>query len=59
MNVGQAVMVDDFQDLGFLQTGDGLSPFVVIHQDHPLAPGTEQVILIQKSGNFSFSSRMG
>ena len=43
LNIRQPVVVDDLQDLGFVQTGDGLSGLVVIHQHHPLSPGTEQM----------------
>lgn len=44
-------MVNDFQNVGLLQTGDRLSLFVVVHEDDLLAPGTQQVIPGQRADN--------
>ena len=38
-------MVDNGHDIRLLQPGNGLGGLVVIHQDHPLAAGAEQVTL--------------
>ena len=43
LDIRQAVMVNDLQDLHLFQAGDGLGGFVVIHQNHPLSPGPQQV----------------
>ena len=44
LDIRQAVVVDDLQDVYLLQTGDGLGDLVVIHQNHLLAAGTQQMI---------------
>ena len=51
LDVGQPVVVDNFQDFRFFQTGDGLGSLVVIHQHHPLAPRLEQMIPGQHADN--------
>lgn len=43
LNVGQAVVVDDLHDLGLVEPPHRLGSLVVIHQHHPLAPGTQQM----------------
>ena len=37
-------MVDDLQDLRLVQARDGLGKLIMVHQNHLLAPGTEQMI---------------
>ena len=43
LDIRQAVMVDNLQNLHLLQTGDRLGGLIVIHQHHPLPPGTQQM----------------
>ena len=42
-------MVDDGDDVRLLQAGDGLGRLVVVHQHHPLPPGTDQVVAGQRA----------
>ena len=42
-------MVHDLQDLRLLQPRHGLGLFVMVHQDHLLAPGTQQMIPGQRT----------
>ena len=44
MNVGQTMVVDNFQNLCLFQTGYRLGSFVMVHQHHPFSPGTEQMV---------------
>ena len=44
LDIRQTVVVDDGQNLRLLQTGDGLGGLVVIHQNHPLFLGAQQMI---------------
>ena len=44
LDIRQAVMVDDLQNLCLFQTGHGLGGFVMVHQNHPLSAGAQQVI---------------
>ena len=44
LDVRQAVVVDDGQDVRLLQAGDGLGGLVVVHQHHLLAAGADQVV---------------
>lgn len=48
-NVGQAVVVDDLEDLGLLQTGHCLRHLVVVDQHDALAPRTQQVIARERA----------
>ncbi len=43
MHVGDAVMIDDAQQFGFLDAIDGLRLLVVIDQDHALGACVEQI----------------
>ncbi|MPM58776.1 hypothetical protein SDC9_105609 [bioreactor metagenome] len=43
LDVRQTVVVDDFQNLRLFQSPDGLSRFIVVHQNHPLARRAQQV----------------
>ena len=43
LDIRQAVVVDDLQDLHLLQPGHGLGGLVVIHQHHLLPPGPQQM----------------
>ena len=40
------MVVDDGQDLCLVQTGDGLAGFVVVHQNHALTAGPQQVVAV-------------
>ena len=52
LDIRQAVVVDDLQNLRLIQAGNGLGPLVVVHQHHALAPGTQQVIPGQGAHDF-------
>ena len=43
LDVGQPVVIDDFDDFGLVEAGDRLGGLVVVHQHHALAAGTQQV----------------
>ena len=43
LDIRQTVVVDDLQNLRLIQTRDGLGSLVVIHQNHLLAPGAQQM----------------
>ena len=43
LHLREAVVVDDFEYLRLLQTGDRLMQLVVIHQNHALSLGAQQV----------------
>ena len=44
-------MVDDFKNIGFLKTGDGLGGFVVIHKYHTLSSRPHQMVSGEDSHN--------
>ncbi len=52
LNVREAVVVDDPDDLGLIQPGDCLAEFVVIHEDDLFPAGTDQVITGQGADHF-------
>ena len=54
LNISQAVVVDDLQDLRFFQTGNGLGSFVVVNQYHPLSSGTQQMVTGQNANDLLF-----
>ena len=43
LNIRQTVVVHDLQNVRLIQTGHRLGLFVVVHQNYPLAPGTQQM----------------
>ena len=49
LDVRQTVVIHDFQNVRLIQTGHGLGLFVVIHQNHLLPAGTQQVEPGQRS----------
>ena len=52
LDIRQAVVVDDLQNLRLIQARNGLGPLVVVHQHHALAPGAQQVIPGQSAHDF-------
>ena len=52
LDIRQAVVVDNLQNVRLIQAGNGLGPLVVVHQHHALAPGTQQVIPGQGAYDF-------
>ena len=49
LDIRQAVVIDDLQNIRLFQAGNGLGSFVMVHQHHPFSPGTEQMIPGQKA----------
>ena len=52
LNVGQAVVIHDLQNGGLIQTVDGLSLLIVVHQDDLLAAGAQQMMTAQRAHHF-------
>ena len=52
LDIRQAVVVDYLQYLHLVQAGDGLGRLVVVHQNHLLAPGPEQMETGQGAHHF-------
>ena len=58
-NIGDPVMVNDGQNLRFIQTGHRLSRLIVVHQHHTLAPGAQQMIPVHHTHNLVFFIQNG
>ena len=43
LDIRQAVVINDLQNIRLIQSGNGLSHLVVVHQHHPFAPRADQM----------------